>query len=203
MRKEEVQQDPRLAGLTRRYHTWPALRDQTVAEHSWQVARLYLMIFGIPRTEVLTYIIKHDMGEIVTGDPPFPIKAQNPALKAEMDRLEDIALGKMDVQLPKLTDYEKVLFKFCDLLDCLEHAKNEVLMGNRYMVPVFNQGSALIGFLKKMELQDSTSAVEYCAKVGIDLDSWELDAISQYLSQAYKANYEHPGFSIKDNTDGQ
>lgn len=169
--KEDVWRDTRLAGQVRRYHTWPQHHHQTNGEHTWQVMRLLVMIFGTPRAEVLVYAVKHDMAEIKVGDPPYPIKAHNPALKAEMDRLEGAHFEAVGIQLPDLTPEEKVLFKFCDLLDCVEHARYELLMGNRHMRGVFDQGDALTDYIVKMSLEDARKAVLHCASLDIGLNA--------------------------------
>lgn len=57
MKKSDVQRNIRLAGLVRRYHTWTVLHQQTVAEHSWQVMRLYERIFGTPPAPVFLHIL--------------------------------------------------------------------------------------------------------------------------------------------------
>ena len=189
MRKEDVQKNPRRAGLVTRYHVFPRVRDQSVGEHSWQLMRIYLTIFGQPRAEVFSYIIKHDLGEVQTGDPPYPVKARNPVLKGEMDRLEDEALASMNIQMPDLTSEEHVRFKFCDLLDCAEHGTDEFLMGNKFMLPVADQIEGLTTYLRKMSSDDRNKAVRYCGDSAVMLDRGYLHECSPLLALDYDNRY--------------
>lgn len=83
----------------------------------------------------------HDVGELVTGDPPYPIKARNPVLKAEMDRLEAEGVSHMDLP-PNLMEPDEALhwkqrIKICDVLEMWEFLMDEVALGNsfcRFMV---------------------------------------------------------------------
>lgn len=172
--KEDVWRDTRVAGEVERYHTWKKIHTQTNGEHTWQVMRLLVMIFGTPRAEVLVYAIKHDMAEIKVGDPPYPIKAHNPVLKAEMDRLEGLHFETVGIELPELTPDEKVLFKFCDLLDCVEYARSELLMGNQYMRGIFEQGGALTDYIVRMSSENARKAITHCASLDIGLDVVKL-----------------------------
>lgn len=132
---------PRLAGLVRRYHTWPISREQTVAEHSWHVARLYLTLFGIDEMSgpVWEYILWHDAAEIVTGDLPFPVKVNNQDLKQACDRIEADALSKMQVILPQLTSEQKKRVKLCDILEMWEYGIEEFQRGNQFSIPVIKR----------------------------------------------------------------
>jgi 5'-deoxynucleotidase YfbR-like HD superfamily hydrolase len=123
----------------RRYHTWPVIRQQTVGEHSWNVARMYYEMFGELPEHVSVYIIYHDVPELKVGDPPYPIKKDNPLLKKEMDRLEDVALAEMGITLPHLKHYEKLRVKLCDAIDCWEYANEELAMGNTTMTVVVDR----------------------------------------------------------------
>ncbi len=81
--REEHKSDPRQAGLVRRYHTWAVTRDQTVAEHSWQVARVLLAIWpDVPR-HLIIHCLTHDLGERAGGDLPYPVKRDSAILVAE------------------------------------------------------------------------------------------------------------------------
>lgn len=136
MLRSDVITSPRLAGQVRRYHTWPTLTEQTVADHSYHVLRIYIAIFGPPTSEVTVAIINHDAPELVTGDPPFPIKAQNPTLKSEFDKLEDEALVGLGMENPEIGPLARARIKICDLLEMHEFGQMELTMGNRFAIPV-------------------------------------------------------------------
>lgn len=129
--------DPRQAGNVQRYHTWPHHRPQCVANHSWNVARLLLAWQpDVPR-HMLIHALMHDIGERMTGDLPYPIKKDNPALKREIDRLEyegHLAMcAPWQVPAPvALSEAEAELFKLADLTDMWEFSLDELARGNRY-----------------------------------------------------------------------
>lgn len=136
----EVINDPRLAGKTIRYHTWPYLRPQTVGEHSWQIARILLTI-APEQPRLLQHAIVHDMGEIAVGDIPYPVKRNNPDLAAVMNRLEDEALQKLENTFNtsyrvELSQEEKWIVKLAELIEMFEHGREEQILGNGFMEKV-------------------------------------------------------------------
>lgn len=132
-----VRDDPRMAGCVLRYHTWPHVRSQSNAEHSWQVARLLLAIWPDAPRNVIVYCLTHDVGEVGTGDAPFPIKRDNPDLKKIMDRIEKSTHLGMCIpwNLPHpgaLSALEAIVFKIADMLDMWEWGLQEIMLGNRF-----------------------------------------------------------------------
>jgi 5'-deoxynucleotidase YfbR-like HD superfamily hydrolase len=124
----------RHAGGVERYHTWPTLRKQTVADHCYHVLRIYYMLFGGPSAEVTCYVLFHDSPEVKYGDPPFPAKRNNPELKRvyselETDYYQDMfGFDHADI----ISDDEKIKVKVCDLLEMWEFGTVELNMGNQY-----------------------------------------------------------------------
>ena len=84
--RDQVRTSTRMGGMVKRYPTWPTTQQQTVGEHSWQVMRIYLRLWGGLPENVARYILWHDVAEVYTGDLPFPLKRDNPVLKQEMDK---------------------------------------------------------------------------------------------------------------------
>jgi 5'-deoxynucleotidase YfbR-like HD superfamily hydrolase len=121
-----------MATRTLRYHTWPMLKEQTVGEHSCRVALIYLQLFGLPRAEVLEYILKHDLGELGAGDVPFYSKRRVPALKEASNAAEALGLEDLGLKLPELSKEEWFQFKVADLCEMYERGKIEYRMGNQY-----------------------------------------------------------------------
>lgn len=145
MLSSDVRRNIRLAGQVKRYATWPVLHQQSTGEHSWQVLRIYIEIFGPPIPDVTVYITHHDSAELAVGDPPFPLKAQNQDLKVIYDRLEDAAMLEMRGEaLPVLSHAEKARIKICDLLEMWEFGHQEWLMGNRYAKPIIDDTLAVV-----------------------------------------------------------
>lgn len=122
----------RFSGAVKRYHTWPVLRADTVAEHCWNVLRIYITVFGPPPAHVTTYIVHHDSPELLTGDPPFPIKRDNPELKRVYDRLDDEFNADHGVGGEELKPDDRIRIKVCDLIDMWEFGLIECAMGNTF-----------------------------------------------------------------------
>ncbi len=137
MNRAEVMMSRRHAGGVKRYHTWPTLRTQTVADHSWHVMRIFLELFPDAVTmEVLTWILWHDVAEVGTGDIPFPLKSRYPELKSIMDDIGTEVTDNMGIVWPELTDRQRALIKICDLLEMYQWGIDEVMMGNQYARPI-------------------------------------------------------------------
>ena len=131
MTREQIYRSTYLAGKVKRYHTWTMLQQQTIAEHCWRVATIYVEIFGLPRAEVLYYCLHHDSGELWTGDLPFGIKTHL-EIGIAMNRAEAEGLEKLKIQLPELTHEERVRCKICDLMEMWETGTHEYNLGNQY-----------------------------------------------------------------------
>jgi hypothetical protein len=130
--------DPRRAGRVQRYHTWPHIKEQSVAEHSWQVARLMRVIWPSAPTEVMDYCLFHDIGEVVAGDPPYPSKVMNPAFGTEHAKVEEAAVLKMTLPwgMPppvlRLRDpVQQAIFKLVHFIEMAEWAMDEITLGNQ------------------------------------------------------------------------
>lgn len=129
----------RQGGAVRRYHTWPVHRQQTVAEHSWNVARIVTTIWPVAPASVIMYCLYHDVGEIATGDIPFPVKAENPELKGLLDQLEDRAVEAMRLPPHHVDDIWRRRVKVCDLIEMWEFGIDEELMGNVMALPIIDR----------------------------------------------------------------
>lgn len=132
-----VRNDARLAGRVARYHTWPHIKEQSVAEHSWQLLRILLVIWPTAPAHVLAYIVRHDCGELTTGDAPYPVKANNPVLGAEMNRIEEEGLQlQIDAGFlylgPDVDLDEKWAVKLAEFIEMWEWGAEELLMGNQF-----------------------------------------------------------------------
>lgn len=138
--REMVRTDPRRAGAVRRYHTWPTIQTQTVAEASWNVARILVQIWPDAPARAVTHALLNDCGEIVTGDLPFPVKRDNPVLKAEIVRLEEVAFLDLDIDhLVSDIHLDTVWVqraKICDMIEMWEFGLDEMSLGNRYALPI-------------------------------------------------------------------
>ena len=149
----QVRDDARLAGRVLRYHTWPHIRPQTVAEHSWQVARI-LMAITPPSWwgALLPHAIVHDVGEIVTGDLPYPIKANNPTLGQLLDRIEHTAADEIcdvwgmrpPLRADEWEEHHRFAFKLAEFIEMWEWGMEEALLGNKFAVKVAERCRAVV-----------------------------------------------------------
>jgi len=103
--------------------------------------RILLAIWPDVHRDILVYALLHDIGEIATGDLPFPTKQQNHKLKEIMDDAEFSAHLSMCLpwNLPpprKLHDKEIPIFKLADYLEMWEWALDELAFGNSTADPV-------------------------------------------------------------------
>lgn len=129
---ETLRSMPRFAGMVKRYHAWPTLQQQTLADHSYHVLRLFQTLFPeYMCSDTVEYIIWHDLGELSSGDSPHPAKRNFPAYKAAMDEVEKHGLLMFGKVLPALSPNEAFAIKLCDLLEMWEFAKVEILLGNK------------------------------------------------------------------------
>lgn len=130
-------EDPRAAGSVRRYHTWAVIKDQTVAEHTWQILRILLTIWPTAPRNLLVYGLVHDMGEM-SGDIQFPFKLMFNELRQGSEKAEVHVrgmqrkrLGAPDVKHP-ISQFERYVFKACDNLEMWEFSIRERNLGNMY-----------------------------------------------------------------------
>ncbi len=137
MRMPPEKCDSRLAGETVRYHTELVLRRQTVAEHSWQCARVLLAIWPEAPRHVIVETLFHDTGEWGSADVPSPAKRTFPALAEAVDVAE--AASRLSMALPwglppraTFTFEEEAVLHFVDLVEAWEFLLIEQSMGNRH-----------------------------------------------------------------------
>jgi len=133
-----IRDDARLAGEVIRYHTWPHTRQQSVGEHSWQVCRILMSIAPAPYwVKLLPHTVTHDIGEIGTGDVPYPVKANNPELGRLFDELEHETVEELCDKwgLPSpvtLTPQERWVFKLAEFIEMWEWGLEELQRGNQF-----------------------------------------------------------------------
>ena len=132
---------------------WGLMRNTTeenIQEHSLQtaliahaLAMVARRVFGrrIDPERTMALAAYHEVGEVLTGDLPSPIKHHNPALRAAYGELEEAARQRLLAMLPPELgqDYRPLLFpggadaehlqlvkaadKLCAYLKCVEELK--------------------------------------------------------------------------------
>lgn len=135
--RDSVRTDARRGGAVLRYHTWPTLQRQTVAEHSWNMVRILVAIWEQAPAEAILYAEFHDTPEVACGDPPYPVKAENPDLKAGFDRVEEEAAVDMGIaQFLRPDEFWRRRVKLCDVIEMWEFGLDERAMGNGFAQPI-------------------------------------------------------------------
>jgi 5'-deoxynucleotidase YfbR-like HD superfamily hydrolase len=144
LQREEIMRSWYLASTVKRYHAWPTIRIETIAEHSHGVAMIYLRMFdpvdsGLSSDVALRavrWILENDLAELWSGDAPFPVKVRFPSMKAahkEVERDANVALG---VRQPVLPEFVVRRIKACDMLQMYLFGLHELRMGNQYARPI-------------------------------------------------------------------
>ncbi|MBO4594294.1 MAG: 5'-deoxynucleotidase [Clostridia bacterium] len=112
----------------KRWSLMRSVREENIMEHSQQVAviahALALInnkILGgnadVEKTVLLAQY--HEVGEVITGDLPTPIKYFNPEIKTAYKDLEKVACEKILAMLPEELkgEYEKYILPDCDSIE--------------------------------------------------------------------------------------
>lgn len=134
------------AGETRRFHTWPVLRHQNIADHSWHVALLLHLLYGqespgIPPV-LLMAALCHDMSECQMGDLPSPGKRAMgehfPDFRKKWGEQEEKLLSQYSLDWDQyLTDEDRRRLKFCDNMEGALYCCRERAMGNKMITKPF------------------------------------------------------------------
>lgn len=147
------------AGETRRFHTWPVLREQNVADHSWHVAMLAHILYGQEapgmRTVFLLALLTHDMAECQMGDIPSPAKRRMDSLLELEDKTtsfrqqwgdaEQEILSRYDLDFEAHLDAEELRrFKLVDAMEGAMYCVRERMMGNKLIAEPFKNFSKYI-----------------------------------------------------------
>ena len=123
--------DPRRAGQVTRYHTQTRIKEQSVAEHSWQCLRIALTLWPQASRDLLIAIAFHDLEEGITGDLPYGPKPK------DWEQIRQAAWVQMRKDwavppVPSLTEEDQQRLKLVDLIEMLEWANQEINLGNNY-----------------------------------------------------------------------
>jgi 5'-deoxynucleotidase YfbR-like HD superfamily hydrolase len=134
---DKVRIDTRLAGQLRRYHTWPVIGQQTIAEHTWNLLRIYFCICDKVDPHMVFHITFHDIGEHFTGDIPYPVKRDDHLLKEHMDAAEFRSFAEQMnhwncFKPTLLNNADRDLFKQIELIEMAEFGMDQINLGNNH-----------------------------------------------------------------------
>lgn len=98
---------------------------------------------GSPSVELLMSALCHDLSEAETGDIPAPAKWRYPALAEVLTEVESDYEDRMGIAF-ELTEKEKAILKWCDMMELVLWSAEEVLLGNRYAETLVMRGMAVL-----------------------------------------------------------
>lgn len=122
----------RRAGRVQRYHTQYLIRPESVAEHTFGLINIIMVMTGRQVTsKLLLAAMAHDQGEYLTGDIPSPVKNSVPGLRETLGAVEDHAMMEIhEGVFEELSAWEYLVLKTADNLDGLIKCIEEKRMGN-------------------------------------------------------------------------
>lgn len=132
----------REGGWVERVHTCVKTRPYRVDSHSWAVALLAWELFPQSCTnEFIMACLMHDIPERWVGDSPYPAKypLTRGRLGALLHKAEAPIVEALHLEKP-MTDRERQILSFCDLLEFVLWAREEANLGNKIMKAKFEAG---------------------------------------------------------------
>ena len=161
-------------GQTRRYHTEVLVKDQDVAQHSFNVAWLcWYLSDREPSAELLMAALSHDAGEQATGDMPAPVKLHL-GISGAMDILEANHTRSLGFRAPTLSQVEQDILKLSDRIEGALYCIRELKMGNLMILPVaYNFAEYIEPVLNRIQ----SPSVQ---KKGLQLLSFIVEQIDAY-----------------------
>lgn len=140
------------AGMVKRYHTLPLIKEETTACHSWGVAMLCdILSMGAPSAQLLKAALYHDSAEMVTGDIPFTAKSSHHELARAAQEMENSFNYINELTTCNdLTEDEKVVLKWADMLQLLIKCYDECRLGNINTVQFFWRGAVYLDTLPRI-----------------------------------------------------
>lgn len=152
----------RAAGEVKRCHTERVLRPQTVAQHSWGVATILLMVHPEADAKLLRAALWHDVSERAMGDIPSPVKWASEEMHAAIEALEDDINKQWDIMPKGLTEAERALLKFCDAFEFYLWTREEIAMGNTFMFTPRQNITAFLTHFMQCRSSESMMAYDAC-----------------------------------------
>lgn len=93
----------------RRWQLMRSTREENIMEHSHSVAVLTHALCAVERgvfggevdsEKAVLYALYHELSEVMTGDLPTPVKYFNVSIHGEYEKLETLAIDKIEKTLP-------------------------------------------------------------------------------------------------------
>jgi len=160
-----------------RWSIVPTINKQNVAEHSFYVA-LYTdkicRLSGstdLDRLNAVSYALRHDMGEVLTGDIPGPAKRRMTTQEQRDTEENFFHLTAPSDYVPAPSEWAEQVVKLADRIDELMFMRRELAMGNTMVTTLHVQLIDTVERLARPLLGSANTA-----KLMIDIrDSARLD----------------------------
>lgn len=131
-----------------RYNNEIRLKDESVAEHQFFVARIVFELkkfYEFDVDKAIKMALIHDESEIDTTDVPHNVKKKYPAIKKAIKDSEAEFFSTYDKEIESLyLEYEEnktteaLVVEYADTLSCIQYSDSEVKLGNfGYMKDVY------------------------------------------------------------------
>lgn len=146
----------RMAHVTR-YSSVAVIRRENVAEHSWWVAFISLIIgtdlnengHGVDLEKLLTRALLHDLSECVSGDIIRTFKYSTPEIAAAIKAADEVSMQGLAAELGRVGDQivdhwrnakdsslQGDIVSFADMADVVFYCRDEASTGNVGIKPV-------------------------------------------------------------------
>lgn len=127
-------------GLTKRYHTQGTIHEQNVAEHSFFVAWLIILMYGSHKSlgHLLHLALFHDIAEGSVGDVASPVKRRYPDLSSYLHHAEAEALEEAGMLALATNNELRKMLKMADNMEGLLHCAEEIRRGNTDAIEIYN-----------------------------------------------------------------
>lgn len=123
----------RTAARIMRYHTMPPIHRQTVGEHTFGVLTIILEVESFPSSELLRAALYHDATEALLGDTPSPAKWFAASLEGALKVSEESIKKAYAIDI-NLSEHDKMILKYADLMELVVFCLEEADDGNRKML---------------------------------------------------------------------
>lgn len=155
----------RAGGAVSRFHT-ERVRHQTVAEHTFGVLHMIMVITGgRVSVDLIKAALYHDVVEMYTGDTPAPVKWECPLVEQSLKNAE----SAFHVVFPEfkcaISEQEHLILKWADRLELAFTCIEQERVGNQYAAGIRERVLAAIATMKP--IPGIKHLVAYARKGGV------------------------------------
>ncbi len=131
-------------GRVKRWHAFPIIGEQNVADHSWGVALIVMEVAEDHLSvNLMRAAITHDSAEFYTGDMPYQTKKRWPQLAVALEICEQDVERVHNIDWV-LTGEQREILKWADMFELLLFADYQADLGNRNVVEMQRQCYSIV-----------------------------------------------------------